>query len=672
MTAHRTPDAEQRETTAGYDALFEAATQRISEAIAEDTELVLVNTATCARSVGALEVLDAVKAVTRDGERVVIETGCLGHCYAEPTLCIGTIADGFKVYGYVDAVAARFIVADAKTGSLLSDPYLIGRLDADGSVVSEELAPRVAHERRLILRNCGVIDPLDIDQYVAAGGYRALAHALSMEGAEVIDALERARLRGRGGAGFPTATKWRICAEQETNDRAIVCNADEGDPGAFIDRALLESDPHSLIEGMAIAAHAVGAVCGYIYVRAEYPLAIERVRHAIEQARERSILGQGVLGSGLSFDIEVFEAAGSFACGEETALLASMEGGRGTPVPRPPYPAQSGLDDLPTVIDNVKTFAYVRHIVEDGGEAFARIGMPESTGTAVFALSGKVARPGLIEVPMGTTLREAVFDVGGGMQDPNFEKPGTSAKDTLIFGERIWTPPARDYEFKAVQIGGPSGGCLPASCLDMPIAFDTLDKAGAMMGSGGLVVMADDDCMVDMARYFLGFTSSESCGKCTPCRAGSQCMLDVLTRISEGDGAEDDMRKLQQLAETMQHASLCNLGRTAPNPVLTTLRYFEDEYRRHIELHECPALVCRNLISYVFDDVRCPSACDECCIVCEAIVSDTGYDGLQGRVFRTHEIIDELCTRCGICVDSCAGRTFRAISKVTPALRKGE
>lgn len=633
--------------------------------------VIMVGTATCGRSVGALEVLQAIReeiaclhlgCVTR-------EVGCLGHCYAEPLVLVGNPGQGWNVFGYVDTVAARCIVRDHLFEEAPKSEFFLGTLDDDGLLHSPSLEPRLRHETRMILRNCGLIDPLNIEHYIARDGYNALYDILKMDGEDVIGMVEESGLRGRGGAGFPIGRKWRLCRNAEGSIKYIVCNADEGDPGAFIDRTLLESDPHAVIEGMLIAGYAVGATKGYIYVRAEYPLAVQRLKVALGQARAHGFLGQSVCRSAYSFDIKVFEAAGAFVCGEETALIASLEGQRGIPRLRPPYPAEKGLFGAPTVIDNAKTLAYIRHIITGGPEYFASIGVENNTGTAVFALAGKVARPGLVEVSMGTTLREIIEDVGGGMVDLNFEKPGRARPD-VGNGGYFKRPKAPEAVFKAVQIGGPSGGCLPASLLDLPVSFDSLADAGAMMGSGGMVVMAEDDCMVEMARYFLEFTQRESCGACTFCRVGTRCMFDILTAFTHGRGTQGDLERLAELAVNIREGSFCNLGATAPNPVLTTIRYFEDEYRAHFEEKQCPALVCKDLISYEFVDVGCVSACESCSVICDAISSSMCWDGLADRMYRTHEIDDKLCIRCSICVDSCAGINHRAVRKVTPA-KKG-
>ncbi len=486
-------------------------------------------------------------------------------------------------------------------------------------------------QQRVVLHNCGNIDPEDIDDYSASGGYESMRKALlEMTPEQVIEEIKHSGLRGRGGAGFPTGLKWEFCRKAPGQEKYMVCNADEGDPGAFMDRSILEADPHSVIEGMTIAAYAIGATTGYIYARAEYPLAIRRLRIALSQAQQHGLLGHSILGSGFDFEVEIKEGAGAFVCGEETALMASIEGKRGMPRPRPPFPAQSGLWGKPTNINNVKTLATIPVIISLGAEAFARIGTAESKGTAIFALTGKVANDGLVEVPMGTTLRTIIYEIGGGIPD----------------GKR----------FKAVQTGGPSGGCLPAELLDLPVDYETLTQAGSIMGSGGMIVVDEDTCIVDFARFFLTFTQAESCGKCAPCRVGTRKMLDILERITRGGGQEGDIDKLQQLAETVRDGSLCALGGTAPNPVLTTLRYFRSEYEEHIRNQRCPALVCKDLVSYYILPDRCQG-----CMIC---LRNCPVGAIRGDKRLIHVIDQSKCTHCGTCLDVCPPK-FGAVTKVS-------
>jgi NADH-quinone oxidoreductase subunit F/NADP-reducing hydrogenase subunit HndC len=486
-------------------------------------------------------------------------------------------------------------------------------------------------QQRLILRNCGHINPERIEDYVASGGYESLKKVLQeMTPEQVIDTLKRSGLRGRGGAGFLTGQKWDFCRNAKGDQKYMICNADEGDPGAFMDRSTMEGDPHTVLEGMAIAAYAIGATEGYIYIRAEYPLAVKRVRLAIKQAEGKGYLGKNILGSKFSLNIHVKEGAGAFVCGEETALMASIEGKRGMPRPRPPFPATSGLWGKPTTINNVKSLATVPLIIAKGPEWYASIGTEKSKGTCVFALTGKIANSGLIEVPMGIKLREIIYEIGGG----------------ILGGKK----------FKAVQTGGPSGGCLPEAYLDKSVDYESLTEAGSMMGSGGMVVMDEDICMVDVARYFLSFTQAESCGKCVPCRVGTKQMLDILKRICAGEGIKEDIAMLEKLGTRIKAGSLCALGQTAPNPVLTTLRYFKDEYKAHIEEKRCPARVCTKLISYYILPDKC-QGCGICARECPV-------EAITGGKRLVHIIDQEKCIKCGTCLDACPAR-FNAITKVS-------
>ena len=586
---------------------------------------VLVCSGTACLSSGSEAVKRALlEAISTHGiadEVRIVETGCMGPCELGPVMLVypeGTFYVKVKPEDVEEIVVEHF----------LKGRPVRRLLWAQGAPAPKE-PPFFARQKKVVLSNCGAIDPEEIEEYIAAGGYEALGRVLTeMTPDEVIEEIKRSGLRGRGGAGFPTGVKWELVRKAPGSEKYVICNADEGDPGAFMDRAILEGDPHAVLEGMAIAAYAVDAKRGYIYVRAEYPLAIQRLKRAISQAREYGLLGDDIFESGFSFDVELRMGAGAFVCGEETALIASIEGRRGEPRPRPPYPAQSGLWGKPTLINNVETFANVRHIVQNGAEWFSAIGTETSKGTKVFALAGQVKNTGLVEVPMGITLRELIFEVGGGV------------------------PEGR--KFKAVQIGGPSGGCLPEELLDVPVDYESLREHGAIMGSGGVIVLDDSACMVNVAKFFLQFTADESCGKCPPCRVGTQMMLEILNRITEGRGTEEDLERLEELAQLVKSASLCGLGQTAPNPVLSTLRYFRDEYLAHIREGACPAGVCPALIHYEIDPELC-RGCDACRRACP-----TG--AIQGTPGKPPYTLDQSrCIRCGACLAACP---FGAIARL--------
>jgi NADH-quinone oxidoreductase subunit F len=595
---------------------------------------ILIGTATCGRAAGALDILQTIndELAQQDIKAKVTQVGCMGHCYAEPMVIVEKPGWPPICYGYVTPGIASRLVQDFIIGDDPCLEFILGALEENELIPTIFDQPRFKYETRILLKNCGFIDPEDINQYIANGGYSGLAKALDMKPQEVIDEMKKSGLRGRGGAGFPTGEKWQICREVAGEPKYVICNADEGDPGAFMDRAILESDPQSVIEGMTIAAHAIGAAQGYIYVRMEYPLVVERAHTAINQAEGLGLLGDNVLGSDFSFHIEVMRGSGAFVCGEETAMMRSIEGKRGMPRHRPPFPATHGLWGKPTVINNVKTLACVPQIIRRGGQWFASIGSDGSKGTAVFALAGKVLNTGLVEVPMGTTLRQLIFEVGGGIP--------------------------KNRRFKAVQIGGPSGGCLPESLLDTPIDFTSLTGAGAMMGSGGMVVMDEDNCMVDAALYFLDFTCKESCGKCTMCRLGTKQMLGILEDITKGQGKIEDIDLLVELGQDMKKGSLCGLGRTAPNPILTTIRYFRDEYEAHILEKRCPALACEELIAYYILPEKCERSCDACVGSCSVEAIYTGKRGIK--------VIDqEKCVKCGTCLDACPPQ-YDAIRRLSP------
>ncbi len=557
----------------------------------------------------------------------VIRTGCFGLCEAGPVVIVypdGTFYSRVKEDD-VDEIVSEHLLKGRKVQHLV---YMDHATHEQSTTKSLQDINFYRHQMRLALRNCGVIDPENIDEYIAFDGYRALEKALtSMSREEVIDEVLKSGLRGRGGGGFPTGLKWKFAyGDGKTGvQKYVACNADEGDPGAFMDRSILEGDPHSVLEAMAIAGYAIGASEGYIYVRAEYPIAVKRLQVAIGQAREYGLLGKNIFETGFDFDIHIRLGAGAFVCGEETALMRSIEGKRGEPTPRPPFPAVKGLFAKPTMLNNVETYANVPQIILKGADWFAGIGTEKSKGTKVFALGGKINNTGLVEVPMGTPLRTIIYDIGGGI--PNGKA------------------------FKAVQTGGPSGGCLPANLLDTPVDYDNLIAAGSMMGSGGMIVMDEDNCMVDIARFFLDFTVDESCGKCAPCRIGTRRMLEILNRIVEGKGEEGDIEKLELLAKTIKATALCGLGQTAPNPVLSTLHYFRDEYEAHIKEKRCPAHHCQALLQYVITD-KC-RGCTACARVCPA-------GAISGTVKQQHVIDSAKCLKCGACMEKCR---FGAIIK---------
>lgn len=594
------------------------------------TPVIFVGNATCGRSAGANEVIQRCNEELKINkiDCKVIEVGCIGLCYLEPLVIIYKPNTPLSCYGLVDENIASSLIQKHIINNQVVKDNLIGVITNINQKEFQALNDLdvMKPQIRLALQNCGLIDPSNLNHYLAHKGYSGVKKVLELKPEEVINEIKLSGLRGRGGAGFPTWRKWQFCKEVESEEKYLICNADEGDPGAFMNRSLLEGDPHSLLEGMIIAAYAIGAKKGYIYCRAEYPLALVRLREAIKQAEENNLLGENILNSKFSFSIKIKEGAGAFVCGEETALIHSIEGMRGMPKPRPPFPAIAGLWQKPTIINNVETLALVGRIFQNDANWFSKYGTETSKGTKTFALVGKVNNTGLIEVPLGTSLKDIIFSIGGGI--PNNKK------------------------FKAVQTGGPSGGCIPEELIDISMDYDSLAKAGSIMGSGGLVVMDEDTCMVDVARYFLDFAQKESCGECAPCRLGTKQMLDILNDITIGNGKMEDIDLLVSLGEGIKKGSLCGLGQTAPNPVLTTIQYFRKEYEDHILHKKCQAKQCRELIYYDILENKC-TGCHSCFKVCPT-------KAISGNPKEIHMINQELCIKCGACLDKCPTK-FSAI-----------
>ena len=589
---------------------------------------VLICRGTGCTSSGSQQIMETLKEEIKkaglEKEVSVVQTGCHGLCALGPIMIVYPDASFYsmvKVEDIPEIVQEHLLKGRVVTCLLYQETVTPAGVKA---LIDTDFYKK---QHRIALRNCGIINPEVIEEYIGTGGYQALGKVLTeMTPDDVIQCLIDSGLRGRGGGGFPTGLKWKLAKQNEADQKYVCCNADEGDPGAFMDRSVLEGDPHAVLEAMAIAGYAIGANQGYIYVRAEYPIAVERLKIAISQAREMELLGKDIFGSGFDFDIDLRLGAGAFVCGEETALMTSIEGNRGEPRPRPPFPAQKGLFGKPTILNNVETYANIPQIILNGPEWFSSMGTEKSKGTKVFALGGKIHNTGLVEIPMGTTLREVIEEIGGGI--PNGKK------------------------FKAAQTGGPSGGCIPAEHFDIPIDYDNLISIGSMMGSGGLIVMDETDCMVDIAKFFLEFTVEESCGKCTPCRIGTKRMLEILTKITKGTATMEDLDKLEELCYYVKENSACGLGQTAPNPVLSTLRYFRDEYEAHIKEKRCPAGVCKALLSYHIDADKC-KGCTLCARNCPV-------GAIIGSVKNPHIIDTDKCVKCGACMEKCK---FGAIYK---------
>jgi NADH:ubiquinone oxidoreductase subunit F (NADH-binding)/(2Fe-2S) ferredoxin/NAD-dependent dihydropyrimidine dehydrogenase PreA subunit len=608
-----------------FDELRASARERLDKEAAAAKPIIRVGLATCGRAAGAEDVAAAFQEslAKHSISATIAEVGCLGLCYAEPMVEVIMPGKPGVVYAQVKPKIVDKIVEQHIGQGKLVEEFAMAVMGPSNGLPGFEELPMLKGQLRVATRNCGLTGLDDLDHYLALGGYEGLDRALKMAPEEVIKTVKDSGLRGRGGAGFPTGQKWEFCRGPQNFPKYLICNADEGDPGAFMDRAIMEGDPHSVIEGMLIGAWAIagrqGPIEGYIYARAEYPLAIANLTRAIEQARKAGLLGKNILGSGFDFDLRLNRGAGAFVCGEETALIASIEGKPGVPRTRPPFPAVSGLFGKPTNINNVETFATIPVVLTKGAEWFQNVGVDKNRGTKSFSLVGKIKNTGLIEVPLGTTVRDVVFSIGGGILD--------------------------DKAFKAVQTGGPSGGCIPESLLDLPLTYEGLMQAGTIMGSGGMIVMDNETCMVDVARYFLNFTTEESCGKCTPCREGTKRMSEIMERICAGEGREEDIETLERMGKAIASASLCGLGQTAPNPTLSTIRYFRHEYEAHIRDKKCPAGVCKPLIKYSINSATCTG--------CGACLRNCPVTAITGEKKQPHVVDLSKCVKCGACRESC-------------------
>jgi NADH:ubiquinone oxidoreductase subunit F (NADH-binding)/(2Fe-2S) ferredoxin len=615
-----------------FDAMVKKAKDKWHALQNQKKPVIFAGSASCGRAAGVNAVVNKLKEISKELPLEIIEVGCIGPCYLEPIIGIQKKGAPIVMYGKVNPIKVKEIV---ETYLLKDDPQPEKAIGTLGDKTIEGIPsiwdhPMIKSQVRLVLRNSGIIDPINIDHYLAMDGYQGLKKALSMKPKEVIDEVQKAGLRGRGGAGFPTGLKWKIANAEKDPEKYVICNADEGDPGAFMNRSLIEGDTHAVLEGMVIAGYAIGAGKGYIYCRAEYPLAIERFNIALADMRKYGLLGNNILDSGFSYDIEIKKGAGALVCGEETALISSIMGERGMPRAKPPYPAQEGVWGKPTVVNNVETLGTVPIILNKTSKWYRQYGTEQSKGTKTFSLSGSVKRTGLIEVPLGTTLKQVIYDIGGGIAD--------------------------DKKFKAIQVGGPSGGTIPESFIHTPLAYDELEKLDAILGIGGLVVVDEDTCVIDLARYSLYFQHSESCGKCVPCRIGNKQLLNLLDKIIAGKGSIEDFELLEELTHTVQEGSLCGLGKAAPNSVITSLAYFRDEYETHVIDKRCPAKVCKEMFYYQVDE--------ETCIGCEICKRRCPVKAVIGEKKAPHEIIQEKCIKCDVCFNNCPSKAIKKIDRV--------